>query len=105
MPLRTGQVNESPRSSGASTGRESLAGFSFPIPDRPESRQFAVEVEAWIASGPIDALTRASVDDTGLGLESKLNAKNPIDMTGQGLQHNARRKFSQGLSCALKVSS
>ena len=105
MLLRTGQVNESPRSSGASPGRESLAGFSFPIPDRPESRQFAVEVEAWIASGPIDALTQASVDDTGLGLELKLNAKNTIDMTGQGLQHHARRKLSQGQSCVLKLSS
>lgn len=95
MPLRTGQVIESPRSSGASPGRESLAGFSFPIPDRPESRQFAVEVEAWIASGPIDALTRASVDDTGLGLELKLKAKNTINMTGQGLRHHTRRKLSR----------
>jgi hypothetical protein len=105
MPSRTGQVNESPRSSGGSPGRESLAGVSFPIPDRPESRQFAVEVEAWIASGPIDASTRASVDYTGLGLELKLNVKNTIDMTGRGLQHHTRRKFSQGLSCALKLSS
>ena len=92
-----------PHDPGASPGRESLAGFSFPIPDRPESRQFAVEVEAWIASGPIDALTRASVDDIGLGLELKLNAKNTINMTGQGLRHHTRRKFSQGLSCALKL--